>query len=196
MNLDPAPLQTDSLDYRIAILEAVRERRHDDALELLQRASVEHPRQPEIAASIHALRTHLQHRYVEALGGAACVLRPDDACPEQEVDEHLVMRLVDGRASVEQIVSASSLGRFRALRALVSLYRDRLVAPVRSSPPPRPSMPVVEVPHFEEHFVRALHLLADGRIDDALHALEECAHEAPDNSLVQASLRAVRALRR
>ncbi len=179
-------------DFRVAIVHAVRERRYEDALELLQRAHDEHPRQAEITASIHAIKSHLQQRYLRMLGGGTRVLRASDAAAERDVDEHIVLRLIDDRSTIDDIVRGSSLGRFRTLRALVSLYAGSLEALTVSLPPPLPAPPARAM--TEERFARALRHIAAGRFDAAAHDIEEIVHDDPENPLLQVSLREVRAL--
>jgi tetratricopeptide (TPR) repeat protein len=114
---------------RAKVEQLVRERRLEDALNLLDQARPRFPEDPSISRSIRILRDRLVVDYGRLLG------RLDDIprltlSREEILKQHLspeeiaLLKMIDGIASLGDIVRGSHLGRFEAYRAFL-LFRER-----------------------------------------------------------------------
>lgn len=145
------------MEERVAFLrqrveELVRAGAHDEALERLYELSALLPSDADIHASLEHVKEFLVMRYARALGGLDKI---PSAMPVREIrsaEAIPIRHLANGRASYDDIVRASSLGRIRTLQLLCELYGDdnalalarkgrpRVTAqlPVRPTPPQAP----------------------------------------------------------
>ncbi|MBX3249358.1 MAG: hypothetical protein KF901_19430 [Myxococcales bacterium] len=102
-----------------AVIALVREKRYEEALELLERTRLERPSDEAVLKSIAHLEMHLERRRLRVLGGLDAVLRwrvgvkRDGAFAE----------LCDGRRSVAEVLALTQLSRQEALRMLVALQK-------------------------------------------------------------------------
>ncbi|MCB9587675.1 MAG: hypothetical protein H6718_19890 [Polyangiaceae bacterium] len=96
-------------------------KRYEEALELLLHARAETPDDPAISRGIRLLKDRLLLGYLRRLGDLERVpMRQGEPEPLADV-EALVFALVDGIASVEDIVHTSTVGRFETCRCLTKL---------------------------------------------------------------------------
>lgn len=99
----------------------LQERRFEEALNVLY-ASREHaPGNPSISRAIHVLKDRLMDQYRRQLGSMDRVpvrLREDAAATS---DERAVVVLVDGVATVADVMECCNLGHFRTMQVLLGL---------------------------------------------------------------------------
>ncbi len=98
----------------------------EGALDLLGSAAKADPLSLEVQAGIELVRSHLFRRLRDEVGGLAAV--PVKKAQEEELkkldltsDAGFMLSMVDGSTSVTDLISASGLDAFQALRALRTL---------------------------------------------------------------------------
>lgn len=170
-----------------AVLDAVRERDYDRALRLLYDARQAHPEDASISRSIRHIKEHLIREMAEQLGDLDRVPEVHEvqvSATDQEAS--LVARLVDGIATLGDIVEVSPLGRYRTLHVLTRIFPD---ARQRSSEGPV-SKPQ---PSFDALFREATLAYLRGDYAAAQAGFERCAELRPDDQQVQHNLARLRA---
>jgi hypothetical protein len=120
----PAESGAALMEAQLEVVTLVREKRYEEALELLQRARFERPTDAAVLKSIAHLEMHLERRRLRILGGpdAILALRSDVVG-----DEGTLAGLIDGHRTVAQILATTRLPRLEALRELVALREDNLL---------------------------------------------------------------------
>src|SRR3954468_15966071 len=135
-----------SLD-RSKLTRLLKERRYEEALEMLLRARTQAPDDPTISRSVRLLKDKLTIKYAEAVGSldlvAHCTI-PDAALSSLSLsfEERGVLALVDGIATFGDVVDASPHGKFATYRALATFLEKGIVARSGKESTPIP-MPVV-----------------------------------------------------
>lgn len=120
----PAESGAALMEAQLEVVTLVREKRYEEALELLQRARFERPTDAAVLKSIAHLEMHLERRRMRILGGpdALLALRSDVVG-----DAGTLAGLIDGHRTVAQILATTRLPRLEALRELVALRDDNLL---------------------------------------------------------------------
>jgi ABC-type branched-subunit amino acid transport system substrate-binding protein len=110
----------------------MRERRYEDALELLQGARSKSPTSPELARAIDLLTQRLMRRYGKMLGSLERVPRllvgPQLSAHRPSNGERDLLGLVDGTRTFGAIVDASPLDRFETYKSLTRLVEAGFLA--------------------------------------------------------------------
>ncbi|HYV47435.1 MAG TPA: hypothetical protein VFA20_21395 [Myxococcaceae bacterium] len=135
-----------SLD-RNKLTRLLKERRYEEALDMLLRARQQAPDDPTISRSVRLLKDKLTLKYAEAVGSLDIVVRctiPDAALSSLSLsfEERGVLALVDGIATFGDVVDASPHGRFATYRALATFLEKGIVARSGKESTPIPT-PVV-----------------------------------------------------
>jgi hypothetical protein len=111
-----------------AFLALLQERRFEEALNLLY-ASREHaPGNPSISRAIHVLKDRLLAQYRRQVGSMDRVPTRIREDPAGLSDERAVWALVDGVATVADVVECCSLGQFRTMQLLLSLSTRGIIS--------------------------------------------------------------------
>jgi hypothetical protein len=123
----PAESGAALMEAQLEVVTLVREKRYEEALELLQRARFERPTDAAVLKSIAHLEMHLERRRMRILGGPDALLALRD---DVVGDEGTLAGLIDGHRTVAQILATTRLPRLEALRELVALRDDNLLVRV------------------------------------------------------------------
>lgn len=103
-------------------------KRYEEALDLLLRARLQSPEDPAISRGIRLIKDRLLLGYVRSLGDLTQVpIRRENAAPIVDPAAS-IYALVDGIASVEDILQISPFGRFETYRCLAVLLKNRVIA--------------------------------------------------------------------
>jgi len=134
----------------------LKERRYEEALEMLVQARHQAPDDPTVSRSIRLLKDKLTVRYAEMVGSLDDVTRctiPEAGIASLSLsfEERGVLALVDGIATLGDVVDASTHGKFATYRALARFLEKGILArgtgeparpPTRfADPPPAPPPP-------------------------------------------------------
>jgi len=135
-----------SLD-RTKLTKLLKERRYEEALDMLLKARQQAPDDPTISRSVRLLKDKLTIKFAEAVGSMDVVVRctiPDAALSSLSLsfEERGVLALVDGIATFGDIVDASPHGKFATYRALATFLEKGIVARSGKEATPIPT-PVV-----------------------------------------------------
>lgn len=151
-------LESAHVDHE-ALVSLLRERRYEEALELLYRERELHPDDAAITRSIRHLKEHLTMRYGRELGSFDAVpvaVVPEEMRAKLSMQDRHVLRLIDGLATYGDIVVGSQLGRYETCRALTLLLRRGAVVTRKPSGmhpavrPPEPEPPPTRRSHRPE----------------------------------------------
>lgn len=153
--LPPAPDPKELQGARMRELETLLEgKRYEEALELLLRARIQEPNEPAISRGIRLLKDRLLLDYVRRLGDLDQIpVRGDGPAPSSEPEKG-IYTLVDGIASIDDLLQVSPLGRFETYRCLARLLDRNAItlsdAAPWSLPVPEPKTEVrAKRPHVE-----------------------------------------------
>ncbi|MFO0560396.1 MAG: hypothetical protein U0269_20440 [Polyangiales bacterium] len=118
------------LRARVELL--VKERKLEQALGELDRARARFPDDPSISRSIRLLRDRLVVEYGKILGKlddvpCLAISRDEISRARPSSEELALLKLIDGIASLGDIVRGSQLGRFETYRAFVRFVEQRWV---------------------------------------------------------------------
>lgn len=109
-------------------------KRYEEALDLLLRARLQSPEDPAISRGIRLLKDRLLLGYVRSLGDLAQVpVRRETEAPVVDPAAS-IYALVDGIASVEDILQISPFGRFESYRVLAVLLKNGVIALSEAAP--------------------------------------------------------------
>lgn len=125
--LPPRPLESGTFN-RTQLLEHVRERRYEAALEILYDAQKINGTDAEITRSIALLRRRLLSSYTQEVGGLEMVPMKTGLAQKLGEDSNSVIGLVDGLATIEHIIELSPLSKLRSLKALSSMVKLGVIA--------------------------------------------------------------------
>lgn len=124
---------------RVRLTELLKERRYEEALEIVLKARLQNPNDPAVSRSVRLLKDRLTLKYSERLGSLDQV--PECTLTDDVIDtltfsfeERGVLALVDGIATFGDIVDASPHGKFATYRALAS-FLDREVVHTKENQP-------------------------------------------------------------
>lgn len=109
-----------SLKSQVALL--VREGRHEEALEKLYELSALMPEATDVQASLEQVKEFFVTRYAKALGGLDQIAPTEPVRHLRSPEAIAVQRLANGRATYEDVLRTSTLGRVRTLQLLCELY--------------------------------------------------------------------------
>jgi TolA-binding protein len=128
---------------RTYLTQLLKERRYEEALDIVLKARLQNPNDPAVSRSVRLLKDRLTLKYSERVGSLdripECRLS-DDVIETMTFtfEERGVLALVDGIATFGDIVDASPQGQFATYRAL-SLLLDREVILAREASTPIPA---------------------------------------------------------
>lgn len=195
---------------RDQFIELLQAKKFEEALETLYRMRTAAPDNASVSKGIQVLKEKLLSDALERLGNLDQLAVVTSAVPSTlSDDEAEVLRLVDGIASLGDLLSASRLGRFTTARVLAALLQrgairldaaPGLSAPPPVAPPPEPA-PVVEPPpaepppdvtqttapmrSYDSVFRLATEAYLRRDVETALSLFERCLRERPDDRRVQ-----------
>ncbi|MEZ4224868.1 MAG: hypothetical protein R3B13_28200 [Polyangiaceae bacterium] len=153
----------DANAWRNQVVEAVRERRYEQALEILEAAREQNPGDPSVGKSISNLKSKLVVVYAEQLGSLDTVPTPAKDWGTKDPEALAVLGFVDGVCSYDEILDASPLGRFRSLRVLARHFGGT----TRMDPARREE-------EFQKQFNAAIAASLAGRYEQALELFQRC----------------------
>ncbi len=114
---------------RERLVHKLRHRDYEGALEMLYSARVDAPNAPELSRGIQLLKERLVIDYQRRLGTMDAVPVPSKGADPTDLPlaERQVFRLIDGIATYDDILSITTLGRFRTYQTLVKFAERGLV---------------------------------------------------------------------
>jgi hypothetical protein len=130
---------------RAALERLLRERRYEEALLLLYRERTRAPEDAAITRGIRMLKEHLTVRYARELGSLdriPVLVAGADQLARATAEQRQVLRLVDGLATLGDVMQSSRLGRFETYRLLASMLERGLIG----TRAPSLFMPAVHLP--------------------------------------------------
>jgi len=107
---------------RADVLVLLREKRYEEALEVLYRARAETPGSSELQKSIDQIKEFLVGAYAKRLGGLDQIARPISVSSGRSPDVVLISRYIDGNSTLGDVAQICPLGKLRTLQVLVGLY--------------------------------------------------------------------------
>jgi hypothetical protein len=107
---------------KLLVAQLVREGRHEEALEKLYELSALMPDAAEVQTSLEQVKEFFVTRYAKALGGFDQIPPTTPLRVLRSPEAMQVQRLANGRATYEDILRTSNLGRVRTLQLLCELY--------------------------------------------------------------------------
>jgi hypothetical protein len=107
---------------RADVLVLLREKRYEEALEVLYRARAQTPGSNELQKSIDQIKEFLVGAYAKRLGGLDQIARPLSVSSGRSPDVVLISRYIDGNSTFGDVAQICPLGKLRTLQVLVSLY--------------------------------------------------------------------------
>ncbi|MEZ4375947.1 MAG: hypothetical protein R3B07_34395 [Polyangiaceae bacterium] len=142
MTAAPLAPQDAAAARKAQLKELLAGKRYEEALGLLLRVRAEAPDDPAISRGIRLLKDRLLLGYVRRLGDVERVPTRVEAPAEPLTEvEASVFELVDGIASIDDILQASNLGRFETYRCLTKLLLRGAIGLTDAAPW---SLPVAE----------------------------------------------------
>ncbi len=106
----------------------IRQGDFDEALVELYHQAELHPNDATISRAISELRNRITDLCIERLGsGAASVRQVGVLRDNVEPDEDYLLSLVNDKSSLDSVLHASTLGRYRSARLLTSLSRRGII---------------------------------------------------------------------
>ncbi len=115
-------------DLRAEVIDLVRTKNYDRALEVLFVLRALVPDDLQVSASIQQIKSFLVTRLARQLGGLDSVAPPIPASAARTPEALVVARLVDGIATIDDLCRASPFGQLQTLKILHALYRSALSA--------------------------------------------------------------------
>lgn len=181
-----------------AFLQLLREQRYEEALTVLMRLRGAAPDNGSVSRGIQHLKEKVLDGYLVRLGHLDRVPTRGTSKRALSAEESLLVRLVDGTATLADLLESSTLGKLVTARLLTQLLdsgvlalpherpRLRLVEPEPATPPPAPS--------FEALLEQAGDLCLSRRFAEALALYERCAQLQPEHPRVRHNLERLRRL--
>lgn len=130
---------------RPALERLLAERRYEDALLLLYRERSKTPEDPAITRGIRMLKEHLTVRFARELGSLdriPVLLAGSEQLARATAEQRQVLRLIDGLATLGDVLQSSRLGRFETYRLLATMLQRGVI----STRAPSIFMPAVRPP--------------------------------------------------
>ncbi len=127
--------------YRRQVASLVGEKKYEEALEILIEARRLDPGDSSLSRSLSLLKQHLTTRYRTRLGLLETVVERCTEEPPSNIDSR-VWQLIDGIATIADIIELSPIGEFRTLRGLcrlLDLKAMRLISSAEMSSAPQPT---------------------------------------------------------
>ena len=186
---------------RADVLVLLREKRYEEALELLYRARAESPESAELQKSIDQVKEFLLGAYAKRLGGLDRIAVPVPPVTGRSPDMVLLSRFIDGTSTYGDLAQICPLGKLRTLQVLIEMYvrrdavqllgADNEVPPdtARSASGPAES---AEARGYRESFAVGTAAFIQGRHGDAIEAFEACARLRPGDGPAAIMLRRAR----
>ncbi len=180
-------------------LAMLRDRKFEEALDVLYRVREAAPTNASVSRSIQVLKDKLLSDYLATIGPLDLVPRKTDAAPGllaadlPTPADNTILRLVDGIATAEDILASSSAGPFSSSRALARLVEKGILAmggpaaALPARPVPEPAQEAAPAPansSYEELFREATHAYLRRDLDRALELFLECQRARPDDRRV------------
>ncbi len=113
-------------DLRAEVIDLVRTKNYDRALEVLFVLRALVPDDAQVSASIQQIKGFLVARLARQLGGLDSIAPPIPQGAARTPETLVVARLVDGIASIDDVCKTSPFGQLQTLKILHALYRSAL----------------------------------------------------------------------
>ncbi|MEZ4372157.1 MAG: tetratricopeptide repeat protein [Polyangiaceae bacterium] len=154
--VSPSATQPAKTDV-VGLEQLLAGKRYEEALDLLYRARNQSPTDASISRGIRVIKDRLILAYVRRLGDLEQVPAPTGVRASLDSEEMIVLRLVDGIASLGDVIRSSTIGKFNTYRSLHRLLNSNLIQlepPAESSlpPPVHRSTPVATGIVQSDHF--------------------------------------------
>jgi len=107
---------------RSEVLQLLKEKRYEDALQLLYWARSKLPGHAELQRSVEQVKELLVGSYAKRLGGLDKLAEPLTTKPKRSPDFLLISRYIDGVSTYGDLAQICPLGRLRTLQLLTELY--------------------------------------------------------------------------
>ena len=163
---DAGHLDEGALVDRLALVRALKEKRYEDALVLLEQARACAPEDGAIARGIAAIRDHVVTRLARRLGGFEVILETRPANDSLSPEAQAVLDAIDGRATLGEVLARSQLDRHRTCAVIEGLLERGTLAPAGAAPAPDGS--------FDRLFARATEAYLTGDYHASLRLYEAC----------------------
>lgn len=163
----PGERRADVVD-RAELVRALKEKRFEEALILLERAQALAPEDAAIARGIAAIREHLVTRLARRLGGFEAVLSalPAPANDSLPPDAQAVLDLIDGQATLGEVLARSHLARYRTSSVIEALLQRGALSAAPGEAAPDGT--------FDRLFARATEAYLTGDYRGSLRLYEAC----------------------
>jgi tetratricopeptide (TPR) repeat protein len=155
----------DAVD-RAELVRALKERRFEDALVLLEAARARAPEDGAIARGITAIRDHVVTRLARRLGGFEAILEARPANDSLAPEAQAVLDAIDGRATLGEVLARSQLDRYETCSMIEAMLRHGILAAAEPEPPPDGA--------FDRLFARATEAYLTGDYHASLRLYEAC----------------------
>ncbi len=188
-------LPEDPWERRHTVLEAVRQRRYTEALELLRAWHRQAPEDPSVHRSLQYVEDKLVGRLVARFGGYDARLAPRDfdrSAARDGLDEFL-LDIVEKGSSLAGLLRRCGLPEVDALRRLERLRLGDRPEAVAEPPSRRVAQP--DSDDFDATFREALEAYLKGDVDRAVTLFEVCERLRPGDRRVAFNLARLRARR-
>ena len=123
---------TSKLIDRAALVDMVKRKEYEAVLAHLYAARAQAPEDTSLSRSIQVVKNHLAQRYSDQLGDLDRIPRvaPDGGGRTKDYppEARRVLRLVDGIASIADVIASTRQGRLEATRWLVRFVNDEIIA--------------------------------------------------------------------
>ncbi len=206
---DSFPFEELPSGWRERVARLVREKRYEEALRLLLEARRLAPDSQEVVRSVQHIKGYLAHKELLRLGGSRRVLHPAAARTPRSVEEHAVLRWVDGRRSLGEILENSPFDELQTLVLLRGLFdpnesgqrqaiglvtATHAVLAEAGEGEPRESSPAVESAKeagdlFDRLMAEATEAYLMRDFDRARRLFQRCAELRPQDRRVQFNLK-------
>lgn len=109
-------------DVRVEVLQLLKEKRYEDALQFLYWARSKLPQNGELQRSVERVKELLFGSYAKQLGGLDKVAVALNSKLKRSPDVLLVARYIDGSSTFGDLAEICPLGRLKTLQVLVEVY--------------------------------------------------------------------------
>jgi tetratricopeptide (TPR) repeat protein len=158
---------------RAALVSALKEKRFEDALVLLEAARAGAPEDGAIARGITAIRDHVVTRLARRLGGFEAILEARPANDSLAPEAQAVLDAIDGRATLGEVLDRSHLDRYQTCAVIEAMLQRGTLAAAAAEPPPDGA--------FDRLFARATEAYLVGDYHASLRLYQACVALRPND---------------
>jgi tetratricopeptide (TPR) repeat protein len=175
---------------RARFVELLRNKQFEEALEALYRMRLVAPDNASVSRGIQVLKDKLLDDYLARLGNLDLIVVQGRIAGPVAAEEQDVLRLVDGIASLGDVLNSSRLGRFATARALSAMLERGVVVATGREPSTEPDEPKTPAAgrvtsRYDEVFRLATEAYLRRDVDTALTLFTQCLEERPNDRRVQ-----------